>query len=170
MKKEIDTSVPPYFRPRPAHWPEDYECNDYYSSIIPKLYIDMSGDMETRLSSWSKCWVIENHKLLEAQREEVSPVFTESRLGAAIDARAGIRDFNKQGKLDRRDAAIEAGDCSAGYSGQYKDGCRGCGTGGECFRCPGQIVKLKNVDMLIVRHTSSGGARQPRQRGDNRND
>ncbi len=103
--------------------------------------------------------------LLKKQREVISPVVHKTKeyhRQAAQDAKADMRDFDKQGKLDRRVAAIEAGTCDADYTGSCKDMCRGKGIGGECFRCAGQVVKVNNVDMLTVRHTDSGGARQPR--------
>lgn len=171
-KNGIDTRIEPHLRPRPDYWPTDRFCQLYYSSVIPKFY-QYDACWENKITWASKRLLNESTALLQEQYHEVLPVISQTKgdyYRAKDDARADIRDFDKQAKLDRRDAAIEAGDCSADYVGRCKDDCRGEGLQHMCNSCSGQVVKLKNVDKLKNRHTASGGARQPRQRGDYRND
>ncbi len=113
------------------------DANDYSSSIIPKYYLP-PGSPE-KLSSWTKRWLKTNDVMLR-KRSRLDK--SRDRLRAAIEARQDMRDVDKQEKLDRRDAAIEVGDCSAEYIGTCKDLCKGMGIGGECFHCSGQVVKL----------------------------
>ncbi len=145
--EKIDTKVLPYLRPRPLYWPHDYTCREYFSSVIPKRYVD-DGLYENEFSPDLEWIIHKNEGILKKQRDEVSPVFSETkedRIQAAQDALADIQDFNWQGKLDRRAAAVDAGNCSAEYVGNCKDICYGQGVGGECSRCAGQVVKLSGV-------------------------
>ncbi len=147
MADKIDVNVPLYLRPRRPGWPSDAFCRSYSSEIIPKFY-RVDASWESKATPWTRRWLKENDMLLKEQREKISPVVSktkEDRRRAAQDAKLDMRDYDKQEKLDRRDAAIEAGDCSADYTGSSKDECRGRGIGGECFRCFGQVLKLDDV-------------------------
>lgn len=170
-KNEIDTGighyVKPHLRPRPEYWPADCFCREYFSSVLPKFY-QAEASWESKATPWVRRWLKENDMLLKEQREEISPIVSktnEDRRRAAQDAQDDIHEFNQQGRIDRRDAAVETGDCSAEYVGRCKDLGYGQGTGKECFRCAGQVVKLKDSNKLAAKHTASGGARQARQRG-----
>lgn len=162
MSRKIDTRIPPYLRPRPAHWPKDYYAGEYFSEIIPEFYQDVSQCVESYSSPWTRRWLIENDKLLKAQRDEDA----DDCLLAAIDARADMRDFFKQEKLDRREAAVEVGTCDSDYIGTCKDNCRGEGEGGACNQCSGQVVKAGGTiyTKQKSRHTDSGGVRSSRSK------
>lgn len=165
MCQKIDTRIEPHLRQRPAHWPpNDYYASNYFSEIIPEFYLDVSQCKESYSSHWTRHWLIENDKILKDQRNETSPVFAECCLGAAIDAREDMQDFDKQGRLDRRDAAIEAGNCSAEYTGRCKDLAYGRGVRGACNSCSGQVVKPGGTEYskLKSRHIDSDGAMQSR--------
>lgn len=177
-RNKIDTSIPPHLRPRPAGWPSDWECREYFSSIIPKFYQPVNLGLNKEDSKrnkvnpyttlWTKRWLIENDRLLKEQREEdESQGFCEDRRQAAIDAREDMRLLEKSEKLDRREAAVKACDCLASYEGNCKNDCRGDGISGECNKCSGQAVPAGGTTYTKQksRHVDSGGARQPRQRG-----
>lgn len=179
-RKKIDTSIPPYMRPRREYWPDDWECREYFSSVIPEFY-DFSGGNDgisgtTRESKedtdqyygdkrWVVNFLIQNDRILKAHRES-DPDSPEDRRRALIDARVDQRESDKFDKQDRRDAAIDAGDCSAAYTGNCKDECRGKGLRGACCHCSGQVIKAGGTayTKLKNRHTSSGGARQSRSK------
>ncbi|KKN75708.1 hypothetical protein LCGC14_0378110 [marine sediment metagenome] len=118
----------------------DVDANDYSSSVISEYYL--SPGSPEKLSSWLKQWLKTNDVILRKRNRLDKSC---DRLRAAIDARRDMRDVDKQEKLDRRDTVIEAGDCSANYTGTSKDMCRGVGISGECFHCSGQIVRIETI-------------------------
>lgn len=126
----------------------DAFCRGYSSAVIPKFYTVTSKCMESKVTPWTRQWLKRNDMLLKEQREEIGPVVSETkedRIQAAQNAQDDIHDHDKQEKLDCRDAAIVAGDCSVDYTGICRDQCRGLGVGGECLRCAGQVLKLDGV-------------------------
>lgn len=169
-KREIDSSVPPHKRPRPAHWPpRDYYAGEYFSSIIPKQY-QYDACWENKITWASKRLLDESTTLLQEQYHEVSPVVSQTKedyYRAKNNAREDMWELDRDEKLDRRAFAVSAGTCDSDYEGTCRDECRGNGVSGVCNECPGQVVKAGGTEYTKrkSRHTDSDGARQPRQRG-----
>ena len=137
-KKKIDTSIPPHERPRPAHWPKsDVYARNHFSSVIPKFYV-ADNCWESKLSPASEYLLSENKRLLQEQRDEVSPVFPETkqdRRQAAQDATADMRSLDNEQMAERRLDAVATGTCDPDYKGTSKSLCDGFG----CSRCSGQV-------------------------------
>ncbi len=165
-KNEIDTRIKPHKRPRRDYWPRDLDCREYFSSVIPKVW-QYDACWENKITWASKRLLDESTTLLQEQYHEVSPVISQTKedyYRAKDDARADMRDFDKQAKLDRRDAATEAGTCDPDYEGTCKDDCRGKGVRGACNSCSGQVVKAGGTEYTKrkSRRADSGGARSSR--------
>ena len=170
-KKKIDISIPPHKRPRPAHWPKDWLCREYFSSVIPQIY-QYDACWENKVTWASRCLLNENTTLLQEQYHEVSPVVSQTKedyYRAKFDARDDSWELDRDEKLDRRVAAIESGTCDIDYEGTCKDSCKGCGVGGKCNECPGQVVKAGGTEYTKQksRSANSGGARSSRIKSSN---
>lgn len=115
----------------------EVDARNYSGDVIPKFYT-ANNSFDNKLSSASKYLLVENDRLLKKQHDEVSLVFSETkqdRRQAAIDAKASMRDFDNEQKIERRLEAVAVGTCDPNYTGSSKSLCDGFG----CFRCSGQI-------------------------------
>jgi len=153
MNRENKYMLAPHKRTRRDYWPKDVYCRGYYSSVIPK-YWTSDNSYENKISDEARHLLGENERLLQEQYHEVCFAIPETMLDkrqAERGAKSDMRDYYKQERLDSRDAAIKAGACDVEYTGKGLDDCRGQGIGEECARCSGQIVKLDDATIPVMR-------------------